>query len=479
MQGTCKFGARCALLHIYPDGSLAPRANGGMNTGKNGRGYANGQQHPPPPFLNQDAQLSNSLLAQQRQYPAESYTNQYPYPEQDEGDVIYDRFATYRNGPTDGGVSSSPFGSPLEEAQFPRSPVENIRTALNAPLPQSFDPNGLSHIAKYGPLGQSVPDKFGMKSPPASLPKRGMQPPEVSATLRGGPGNSNLRNGTALGSSPHTQDEPSGQRIMHSQKNARSNRLSTSVPQGDDWEEHFTFEQDLLPISVRDEVLNPPGRIRRVSRPGDQENLNTTRDTSRSLAIPSATSSKVGSPSMAGSPSRFRAIFEQQEKQKELQQENGNGNGNGNGSANGNGVGAFGHVGSPLRESWMANGANTSPGTLSGISQQMAKMQLNRADSSENAGRLHLMGGRHVSAPVGTFQRPGLASPGVSSTRIDEEVEGEGLLFSMDEWGSPRLGALDAGVAGTRPIDVVGGSGGGGGGGSRSGSAGKGGFGFR
>jgi hypothetical protein len=448
-----------------------------MNMRRNGRGFSNGQQHPPPPFLNQDAQLSNSLLSQQRQYPAESYTNQYPYPEQDEGDAIYDRFAPYRNGPTDAGVSSSPFGSPLEEAHFPRSPVENIRTALNAPLPQSFDPNGLSHIAKYGPLGQSVPDKFGMKSPPASLPKRVMQPLEPTG-LRGGLGSSNLRNGTALGSSPHMQDEPAGQRIMHSQKNARSNRLSASVPQGnplDDWDENFAFEQDLLPINVREEVLAPQGRIRRVSRPGDQEGLNPSRDTSGSLAIPNATSSKVGSPSMAGSPSRFRAIFEQQEKQKEQQLENGNGNG----TSNGNMFGAFGHVGSPLRESWMANGANASPGTLSGISQQMVRMQLNRAESSDgtaNNGRLHPIGGRHVSAPVGTAKRPAMASPGVSSTRIDEEVEGEGLLFSMDEWGSPRLGALDASA--TRPIDIREGVVGGGVNGV-NGSGGKGGFGFR
>jgi hypothetical protein len=444
--------------------------------GRNGRGFSNGQQHPPPPFLNQDAQLSNSLLSQQRQYPAEPYTNQYPYPEQDEGDAFYDRFAPYRNGPTEGGLSSPPFGSPLEEAQFPRSPVENLRTALNAPLPQSFDPNGLSHIAKYGPLGQSVPDKFGMKSPPASLPKRGMHPPETSATLRGGLGSSNLRNGTALGSSPHTQDEPAGQRIMHSQKNARSNRVSASVPQGnplDDWDGNFTFEQDLLPNSVRDEVLTPQERIRRSSRAGDQEN--TPRDASGSLAIPSATSSKVGSPSMAGSPSRFRAIFEQQEKQKELQE---------NGS--GNGFSPFGHVGSPLRESWMADGANASPATLSGISQQMVRMQLHRAESGEgnsNPGRLHPIGGRHVSAPVGTFQRPGLSSPGIRSTRIDEEVEG--LVFSMDgDWGgrSPRLAALDVGAGSSRPIDIREGVVGGGGGGGDNGSViggGRGGFGFR
>lgn len=415
-----------------------------MSMGRNGRGFSNGQQHPPLPFLNQDAQISNSLLTQQRQNPGETFGNQYTYPEQDEGDALYDRFAPYRNGHIEGGVTSPPgshFGSPLEEAQFPRSPVENIRTALNAPLPQSFDPNGLSHIAKYGPLGQSVPDKFGMKSPPASLPKRGIQPPETSTNLRGGAGGSNLRNGTALGSSPYTQDEPASQRIMHSQKNARSNRLSASVPQGgplDDWDENFTFEQDLLPNSVRDEVLTPQEKIRRMSR-ADQDTI--FRDASGSLAIPSSSSSKVGSPSMASSPSRYRAIFEQQQKQKEQQE-------------NGNGVSVFGHVGSPLRESWMADGANASPNSLSGISQQMARMQLNRTESGEsNSGRLYPLGSRHVSAPVSTFQRPSLSSPGISSSRIDEEVEG--LVFSMDDWGgrSPRLTALDASTS-SRPIDI-------------------------
>ena len=430
-----------------------------MNMGRNGRGFSNGQQHPPPPFLNQDAQMSNSLLTQQRQYPADPYANQYPYPEQDEGDAFYDRFAQFRNGPLEGGVASPPgshFGSPLEDAQFPKSPVENLRTALNAPLPQSFDPNGLSHIAKYGPLGQSVPDKFGMKSPPASLPKRGIQAPETSTSSRAGVIGSNLRNGTVLGSSPHAQDEPAGQKPMHSQRNARSNRLSASVPQGgplEDWDDNFTFEQDLLPNSVRDEVLTPQEKIRRLSRTDQDTNL--LRDQSSGLAIPSGGSSKVGSPSMAGSPSRYRAIFEQQQQQKEKREQD----------SGTNGFTTLGHVGSPLRESWMANGSSsTSPNTLSGISQQMARMQLNRTESSESSsGRLYPPGTRYSSAPTGRFERSGLASPGFSSTRIDEEVEG--LVFSMDEdgskrsstaWGgrSPLLNAMDASNASSRPIDI-------------------------
>lgn len=445
-----------------------------MNMGRNGRGFSNGQQHAPPPFLNQDAQLSNSLLTQQRQFSADPYTNQFLYAEQDEGDVLYDRFAQYRNVPVEGTIASPPgshFGSPLEETQFPKSPVTHVRTALNAPLPQSFDPNGLSRIAMHGPLGKSVPDTFGMKSPPASLPNRGIQSPEVLNNGRVGAPGLNLRIGPPMGSSPHAQDEPAGQRIMHSQRNARSNRLSASVPQGnqlDDWEESFTFEQDLLPNSIRDEVLTPQEKMRRLSRP-DQEVL--ARDQSSGLAIPSGSSSKVGSPSMSSSPSRYRAIFEQQQQQREKKEQEG---------SNSNGFSAFGHVGSPLRESWMANGAHdASPNTLSAISQQMARMQLNRTESSEsNSGRLHPPGTRHSSAPVGRFERPGLSSPGISSTRIDEEVEG--LVFSMDDdgskrssnsWGgrSPRLNALDA-SASSRPIDIKEGA---------VGANGKGMFGFR
>lgn len=431
-----------------------------MNMGRSGRGFSNRQQHPPPPFLNQDAQLSNSLLSQQRHYSVDPYSNQYPYPEQDESDAFYDRFAQYRNGPLESGVASPPgshFGSPLEEAQFPKSPIENIRTALNAPLPQSFDPNGLSHIAKYGPLGQSVPDKFGMKSPPASLPKRGIQGPDASVINRTGAIGSNLRNGTVLGSSPHTQDEPAGQRpVMHSQRNPKLNRMSASVPQGgplEDWD-NFTFEQDLLPISVRDEVLTPQDKMRRSSRT-DQDNA-LLRDQSSGLAIPSGGSSKVGSPSMAGSPSRYRAIFEQQQQQKEKKEQDNSGT---------NGFAAFGHVGSPLRESWMANGlSSASPNTLSGISQQMARMQLNRTESSDsNNGRLYPPATRYSSAPTVRFDRAGVASPGLSSTRIDEE--GEGLLFSMDEDGSKRGGAwggrspllhatTDTLNISSRPIDI-------------------------
>ncbi|GAB1317038.1 hypothetical protein MFIFM68171_07248 [Madurella fahalii] len=42
-------------------------------------------------------------------------------------------------------------------------------SVLDAPLPASFDSNGISHAARYGPWPASVPSKFGLDAPSASL----------------------------------------------------------------------------------------------------------------------------------------------------------------------------------------------------------------------------------------------------------------------------------------------------------------------
>ena len=397
-----------------------------------GRNYHYPNRSDQPQFSNQDPGLGEPM----QPYGPDYFPSQaFPLMEGDEPDAFQDRYNQYQShSALDSGLNSPPtsqFGSPPNDYQFPKSPVENLRTALNAPLPQSFDANGISHIAKYGPLGQSVPDKFGMRSPASSSLSRQLgSPPDSIMNVRNANLGSNLRNASPLGVSPQNPEESIGQRIMHSQRASKTRGLSASVPRSNlpyGWEEGFGVETDLLPNSLHDEVLTPQEKMRRMSRPEQDPNYSNH---VHALAIPSGTSSKVGSPP-AGSPSRFSALWAEQRERK---------------AAETNGPSSFGHVGSPLRGSWMPTESSTPNLQISGISQAMARMQLNRADSNELNGRAQSSGLRHSSAPIGRFDR-GISSPGLSSKKIEEEVEG--VFFPMDgddrstNWGqSPRLTPL-------------------------------------
>lgn len=375
-----------------------------------GRNYNYNNRTDPQPFHNQDPTMGDTIM-NPPSYGPDFFPNQtFPLMEGDEPDAFHDRYNQYQiHSALDSGLNSPPasqFGSPPNDYQFPKSPVENLRTALNATLPQSFDADGISHIARYGPLGQSVPDKFGMRSPASSTLSRQLgSPPDSIVNVRNANLGTNLRNASPLGASPQNTEESIGQRIMHSQRSIKARGLSASVPRTnahDGWE-GLGLETDLLPNSLHDEVLTPQERMRRMSRP----------DQDVGLAIPSGSSSKVGSPP-AGSPSRFSALWAEQREKK----------------ASEHVPVSIGHVGSPLRGSWMPQEALTPSVQVSGISQAMARMQLNRADSGElNGARTQSATLRHSSAPVGRFDR-GISSPGLSSKKIDEEVEG--IFFPMD-----------------------------------------------
>ena len=377
-------------------------------------------------------EASQGRMGAQPTYPPDYF--QTPFGEFEDQDAFQDRYNQYRPASNlDSAINSPPtsqFGSPPNEAQFPKSPVDNLRTALNAPLPQSFDASGMSRIAQYGPLGQSVPDKFGMRSPgTSSLSRQLASPPEPSGFGRGSNLGSNLRNASPLAASPQNVNGSIGQRMMHSQNQQTKPRMiSASVPRSSlypEWEEGFGGEADLLPNSLHDEVLTPQERARRLSRP-DQ-------DLDPSMAYPSGTSSKVGSPPMAGSPSRFSALWAEQREKKAAETV----------------VGGLGHVGSPLRDSWMPSESNTTSkaSQVSGISQAMAQFHLTKTEESSTT-RPQFGGFRHSSNPIGRFDRT-TSSPGLTAKRIDEE--GEGVFFPMDDdkrassiWSaaSPRLAPL-------------------------------------
>lgn len=293
-----------------------------------------------------------------------------------------------------GSPPTSQFGSPPNDAF---APVPKIHSALNAPLPPSWS-GSVPHYAKYGPFGASVPDKFGLASLTDSAISQQMNNPLAKETHLTS-NQSGLRN-SPFSASP-ANESSIGQRIMSSQRNIPRSTMpvSASVPVRDIHFGGFEAESPFLPTDLQDELLTPATeRMRRLSKPEDVSG--SFKEMSEGLAIPRRTSN-VGSPPMASSPSRFKALFEEQQKQKSA------------------GVGI---VGSPLRESWMPENAERSGYQISGISQAMARMAFDRTDSSDSVGARPIVRGvsygRHIS------------SPGLSSQRIDEE--GEGVFFPMD-----------------------------------------------
>ncbi|EEH07828.1 conserved hypothetical protein [Histoplasma capsulatum G186AR] len=434
-KGNCKFGAKCALAHILPDGRRVNRPN--LPMGMSGSHLNLGGRVNPPPYHTQDSALANSLLSQQRinGHPARF---SYPYPGQED---IYDQTqqapSPYDVGiPTiDAGLVSdtgSKYGSPIEEPRLPMSPIG--RTALDAPLPASFDSQGISYMARHGPVAASLPSKFGLdlSSPP---PQRAGPPPDVVRNLHDIAFGFDSRKPSNLGSSPPVfHDEGSAPRLMHSQRVTRTKILSASLPRPtalSDWDDSFTLEEDYLPTNLHDDVLTPQERMRRLSRT-EQDNNSSTRDFS-GLGIPGTGSSKVGSP-LASSPSRFGAIFAKQRQRKE---EEGHG---------------LGHVGSPLRESSLNfQAASPSPNlrpigsrpssgdvspfiaspsrqsSMSMISQQLSSTSLHPS-SARHASSVGV-GGSGLGSGSGRLDRT-ISSP-ISTSRIDEEQSD--LVFSMEE----------------------------------------------
>lgn len=427
-KGGCKFGRKCALLHITPEGMVVNR----MPPPQFSQGYAQGQVatsgygQPPPGLLSMQAQ---ALEARQNGKEAPDYLD--PYGTRNSHDMAQvDMIYT----------SASPqYGSPTQMDGFGASPPRQGLSVLDAPLPNSFDSNGISMAARNGPFASSVPSRFGLESPPSSLPPKS---PLGTMALR------NLHNSAfgnqgmdgllaSMGSSPPSgTDEPFtfAKRPLHSDR-LRASRgfvsvsLDTRLPtqsfeysDDEDDECDTDREEDLLPASLRD--LIPEGRSRRESRTRNEEEsgpaafLAAQRRTISGHGTPQ--DSKVGSPH-SSSPSRYTGTI--------------------------SGLGGFGHVGSPLRNSGFAYGHPTSNGDLSPsvsspprqtsmsvLTQGLQRTKLDAARSQAAAGAPS-----YPPVPIRTLSNGshgrGSLDRGASSTsvgKIDEEQD----LFDMDEVGA-------------------------------------------
>jgi len=387
----------------------------------------------PMAYHPQESVLGNSLIAQQANGNPPPFGHQYPPMGDTDPGIISMQYPPYESAqPLDISYVARPdskYGSP--EARMPLSPVQHLST-LDAPLPASFDSQGISYMARHGPVAASVPSKFGLESPPPSLPKKSLLPSDALRNLHDSAfGRENRK---TLGSSPsRSSDEFPGQRIMHSKRVTRPKMLSSSMPRpgaADDWNDDILFggEEDYVPSTLT-HLLSAEEKNRRFS--GREQDMNGLRDNLSGHATPAEISSKVGSPSTA-SPSRFSALFTKQKREEES-----------NGLSGSN----FGHVGSPLRNSSLHFGTSpisrTVSRTANDLPLQMSSpppqntmvsalsQQLQRTRLSGNDGTaLHPISSRHSSNPASRLDRA-ISSSSINTNRIDEEAPE--CVFSLDE----------------------------------------------
>lgn len=423
----------------------------------------------PDAYHGQSSALTNSFI-RANGVPPSPYGRYPPYTPED-GNHLAGRGSIDITGvPTiDASYASHPgstYGSPPRDEDLNRfgmglSPATGKGlSVLDAPLPASFDSNGVSWIARHGPMASSVPAKFGLESPPGSVgaAKEGRTSEALKNLHSSAFGDDISRerfNGIPSSPPAPPAEEYFGKRTMHSHRLAKPKAMSASLPKAvdQDWEAAFTFEEDYLPETLKD-LMTPQEKARRDSRNAD-EGGRPILHSGTGTPITETASSKFGSPSNA-SPSRWGPLFQRHQQQKEEEER-----------AASSRVSSFGHVGSPLRNSTLHPGASPSSrpitrtslsgdsspyvsspprqSSMSIISQQLQRTRLGRAESSGSESGLHPVAATRASSnPIGTgsgrtsltSERPGNSSSignggsGRFTTPIDEE-QGD-FVFSMD-----------------------------------------------
>ncbi|KAH8779331.1 hypothetical protein BGZ57DRAFT_941511 [Hyaloscypha finlandica] len=435
-KGNCKFGPKCANIHVLPDGRRVNYKQGGAMSGGhlNIGGRLHTELYHPQ---NSGSALTNSFIRANAAPPSPYGTQYSPFSNQDESfpplgvrqqsiDIMIPTIDTTHPGSNYG----SPRDEDLNRFGLGLSPGgQKGLSVLDAPLPASFDSNA-----------SSVPAKFGLESPPGSL--GAAKDGRTSEALK------NRFNGIAASPPAPPVEEYFGKRVMHSQRFAKSKAMSASLPKqvDHDWEASFTFEEDYLPETLKD-LMTPQEKARRGSRNADEDG----RPINSGTGTPNNdTPSKFGSPSNA-SPSRWGPLFQRHQQQKEEEER-----------AAASRASAFGHVGSPLRNSSLHPGASpksrpiarpSNSGDISPmsiISQQLQRTRLSRAESSGSDSGLHPS--RVSSNPIGSgAARTGLVAErqvssssignggsGRFTTPIDEE--GGDIMFSMEGMDDEKSG---------------------------------------
>ena len=398
-----------------------------------GSAFQFGDRVEPGAFQNQGSVLGDSLAQAGTDFQQSPFSHQLQHLRDYERVPAMQGFTQpYDLPPQDNGYRGMQEEQHQPQARSP--PVVGLST-LDAPLPASFDSNGISFLARHGPVAASMPGAVGFESPTGSLPKA-IVGQSGHARPRHERGSDRIEQ---LGTSPDPPVDIFGSRYLHSQRVPRSKGLSASLPryahqidpgwmQGD--EMPFGGDEDYVPSDLS-RLMSPEERSRRLSGRG---NLRPTREALAGLNTPGGlTSTKVGSPGHVGSPSRFSELFK-----KQMQEENGSSSPD------------FGPVGSPLRSSAALPGASpalrATPRNAAGSDTfQVSSPPRNSTVSalSQQLHRTHLSGLRAVDEPgvhglappslrFGTSPRTyydRVLSSGSVSTKIDED---QPTVFSLD-----------------------------------------------
>jgi len=246
-------------------------------------------------------------------------------------------------------IPDTQFGSPRDGLAM-SSLASSQRTLgpLDATLPASIDRYDYSYYAKHGPFASSVPNAFGVESPPPSLPSSVRGEATISALRRSAFGEDDSGE---LSRSAQLREVSLGERILHSSA-ARRNKVYSSSYGGpqtmfngfhgmgnardngtiDSSEGAFAFEEDFLPESLTD-LLTPAERNRRMSRTDDEV------AGGRSFTAPGTPGDAFGSP--IGSPGSWGPLINRHKRDEDHSQ-----------------VSGLGHVGSPLRHTYLHSDAN-------------------------------------------------------------------------------------------------------------------------
>ncbi|KOS21691.1 Protein cps3 [Escovopsis weberi] len=463
-KGNCKFGPKCANIHILPDGRRINYGKNGVTIGPTpinlasqpsaSLGSANSASGTGPYNQSTASALTSSL-----------YRTDSPYAFDERQQSLGSHQLSHHYAPDSGLPSidvpyshpSSNHGSPLEEDSarlvYGLSPANGGKglSVLDAPLPASFDSNGISNAARYpaAPWPSSVPSKFGLDPHSPSLSS--VKDSRASETLKllhtSAFGSSELIPTPTASSPPNSHqlssEEYFGKRAMHSSRYSKPKFLSSSVPQNisvdRDWDPEFAFDDgDNVPVNLvpgdLQELLTPSEKARRGSMRGEQSDM----------VLDGIT--KYGSP-IGTSPSRWNALFQRQKEEEEM------------GRAARSAVGsAFGHVGSPLRNSTLAQEASsdfrassslhrpastrTTSEAMSALSQQLQRSRLDEAIGSCSPA-LHLAANRAPSNGTGLLAKDRAMERHVSTGSISSSVTGRfttpideedpAFVFSMED----------------------------------------------
>lgn len=354
-------------------------------------------------------------------------------------------------------LPDSAFDSPRDEDSSGRfgialSPINSKGlSVLDAPLPASFDSNGISNAARFpaAPWPSSMPSKYGPESLSHSLNiANESRASEVLKLLHSSAfGSSEYLTPTppAPSSSPPSQagasDEYFGKRVLHSSRFVKHRIMSSSVPKtvDRDWEAEFAFlEEDYVPHNLR-ELLTPTEKARRGSvRAADTEY------TADGLRF-------GGSPAAATSPNPWGPFYQRQ-KEEELE------------FSRSSKYPLFGHVGSPLRNSSLAHemsngdddGVATTPtrpslasrgknDSLSVLTQQIQKTRIGEGNPSPGSPHLNPTPSSSRVPPIGPVGRSrdpttdrhassnSINSSAAYRLRRPIDEEDPGAVFSMEE----------------------------------------------